>query len=925
MKCITRRLSWSILAALASFAVACTGADGATGPAGPSGATGENGAKGDPGDKGLDGVAAATEGTLTGTVTDAVLKDALADVTVTVKDSGGTTIGTPVKTDSAGKFTVKAPVGTVVLKLTKTNYTDSADILVGVLGGQTVTFNTTLAEAASGAPSVTLAWTGDDFGYGKTANFTATATSPTGSTLTYAWANNTATKIGSVAAGSDPKTATATLPTLADATKARSEDPANPAQYISAYKIPDAIGVLGILPDTRGAMSVAVTVSDGRGQKTTVSGSINAASVQTGLRNVAMNQRVYLNSGHDGTNAWTITSKPTGSTATLTDATTRTPSFVGDVKGKYVFSEGSNPLEVFVGDWKGAIVAGTGTKGAQGVTVSSECKACHTGIGAPDQFTAWAKTDHAIMFAKGITGDNGTSYGASCIGCHTVGYDVGVNNGGFDDVAKTSSWSYPKGDYTPTNWTSFSSAQPNLVKLAGIQCESCHGPQEGGSDGAHMSALGSTTYSSTAPKYPREYKNPRVGYSAEVCASCHASGTGHHLYSEYLTVDAKGVGHSSKAGALKGASDSAGMNSHCGRCHVAQGFVQYADQIKAGNPGNLAVAGLTSGVNGKNAEPVTCSACHDPHDKTNPNQLRFFGKTPMLASGFEVAGAGKGALCMVCHNSRNGTYVPSGATVASTYLHEDGETYNGGNPPGYSAPHQADQTDVFAGRNAYFIGLTGTISKHAAIEDTCVGCHMANNPSAHLSHGSPVANGHEFRITDANKAKLCANCHSKSVDGEGTQAQVESLLEKVAAKMAAAVKTKINAAGAAKVTVTAWDETTDLYSAPFQLDPSVTPVTSVTLEEIHGQVGFVLNFAAPMSVVFGTGTSAVTKSVSSFGVQMGSLKDTASTPVALFPLSGTLVRAGWNYFLIEGDGSLGIHNPTFAFSVLNATLAQPMN
>lgn len=925
MKCITRSLSCLILATVASVAVACSGADGADGAMGLPGADGEAGVKGDPGaagengDKGDPGTAAATEGTLTGTVTDAVLKDPLADVTVTVKDSGGATLGTPVKTGADGKFSVKAPVGTVVLKLTKTYYTDSADIMVGVIAGTTVSIAATMSEAATGAPTVTLAWTGDDFGYGKTATLTATASSPTGSTLTYAWANNTATKIGSVAAGTDPKTATATLPTLADATKLRTEGGVE-TQYVSAYKLPDRLEVLSIVPDTRGAVSVGVTVTDGRGQKATASASLNAASIQTGLRNVALGQRVYLNSGHDGTNAWTLTTKPAGSTATLDGATTRTPSFVGDVKGKYTFTESTKTLDVYVGDWKGAITGGTGsTPETLAVTPASDCKVCHQGSMGPDQFTKWAKTDHAVMLAKGLTGANGTSYSGSCIGCHTVGYDVGVTNAGFDDTAKTATWTYPKGDYTPTNWATLSTSKPTVARLAGIQCENCHGPNDGD---AHMSALAGGMWSSAAPKYPREYTNVRVSYSAELCATCHASGTGHHLYSEWNTTNAAGVGHSSRKGALDYGARAGSLNNHCGRCHAAQGYVQYAEQLKAGNPGNLAVSGTAAGVTADNVEPITCSACHDAHEKNNPNQLRFYGNTPMLASGFEVHGAGKGAQCMTCHNSRNGTYVLSGAT--KTYLHEDVETYNGGAPPGYSAPHMAAQTDVFAGRNAYFIGGTGTISKHASIEDTCVGCHMANNPSTHLSHGTANPNSHEFRIAEGKMGTLCANCHSKSVNGEGTQAQVEFLMEKLAAKMGEAVKAKINAEGAAKITVTAWDEVTDLYSAPIQIDPSVTPVTSVGHEEVHGQVGFILNFAAPMSIQFGSGTTAVTKSVSKFGFQLGTLKNGAGT-TALFPLTGTLVKAGWNYYLIHGDGSHGIHNPSFAFQVLNATLAQTMN
>jgi hypothetical protein len=42
-------------------------------------------------------------------------------------------------------------------------------------------------------------------------------------------------------------------------------------------------------------------------------------------------------------------------------------------------------------------------------------------------------------------------------------------------------------------------------------------------------------------------------------------------------------------------------------------------------------------------------------------------------------------------------------------------------------------------------------------------------------------------------------------------------------------------------------------------------------------------------------------------------------------LSGNLVRAGWNYFLVEGDQSKGLHNPSFVQAVLDATLRKDLS
>jgi hypothetical protein len=44
----------------------------------------------------------------------------------------------------------------------------------------------------------------------------------------------------------------------------------------------------------------------------------------------------------------------------------------------------------------------------------------------------------------------------------------------------------------------------------------------------------------------------------------------------------------------------------------------------------------------------------------------------------------------------------------------------------------------------------------------------------------------------------------------------------------------------------------------------------------------------------------------------------------LYTLAGNFVRADWNYFLIEGDGTKGLHNPSFAAAVLNNTIAKDL-
>ena len=186
-------------------------------------------------------------------------------------------------------------------------------------------------------------------------------------------------------------------------------------------------------------------------------------------------------------------------------------------------------------------------------------------------FTPWLGTGHATMFTEGINGGNGTHYTGACISCHTVGYDPGVSNGGFDDVAATAGWSFPA-TLAPGNWDAMVTAAPAVAQLANVQCENCHGPQ---TSNAH-------TQTRDANGVSQPFQSPRISYSAEACATCHAAGGAPHLL---RLVDGR---CRDRDGALEPGrcdtvgSSAAGLNSSCGRCHVAQGYTLYAGLLQQG-------------------------------------------------------------------------------------------------------------------------------------------------------------------------------------------------------------------------------------------------------------------------------------------------------------------------------------------------------
>ena len=850
---------------------------------------------GSTGSPGSTGVSAPTTGTIAGNVTDAVKGDTLAGVTVTVKDSGGATLATTT-TDPVGHYSVTAPIGSVLVYFAKDFYTPPGGMFVGVGGGLTTTINAAISEAAGGGPSVSFAAVaGDGFGYGTTIILAASANDPNDlpASLTYTWSNATDPLLGSV--GGTGTAGSMTFPTMTQAMAFR-PNPGNPGQYLSGYKMEDRFGILPITSDCRGQITAQVTVDDGRGRTATATITLNAASTLGDVKNVPVRTRIYLNSGHDNAIAWALSAKPAGSAASLDNTSIRNPSFRPDVSGAYTLTEGSNSMTIYAGTWFGVISGGTDTS----ITPDPLCTTCHNGGFAVDEFTPWAGTKHSGIFSVGINGGPGTA-SSDCLPCHTVGYDLGANNnGGFDDLAaaQTPPWVLPD-VLQPGNWGSLLTNFPAVARLANIQCESCHGPN---ASGAHES---------TGPINNRNpFTSARISYSSEVCGPCHGD-TDNHEYSDWSVPNpVDNWAHSNRSRAL-----SDGASASCGRCHSAQGFTVFLDQLAAGNVGNINNPQVVnqapwSSVTMANVMPVTCPACHDPHDATNANQLRVYGDTALLPAGFKVTGMGKGALCITCHNSRNGVQ----ADNTLTWLHEDTNTYTG--KLGYSAPHLATQGDVFAGHNAWFMGIGNLpmISKHAAVEDTCVGCHMTLQPKTFLSaEGTPTTNSHLFRILDEDLATVCANCHSSNVDGAGIRATTEAGLSALAAKLTGAATTLFNGTATIKIVGAVNPTTEATIGSDGNGTFAGTLVSDLALTEVHGQISLVFTTSSPVTL---GGVS-----VSAFAVQLGNIQDNV-TSTALYANNSPFVKGAWNYFLIHSDDSSGFHNPSFVQSVLNNTLAQ---
>ncbi|MGE5153912.1 MAG: carboxypeptidase regulatory-like domain-containing protein, partial [Bdellovibrio bacteriovorus] len=419
--------------------------------------------------------------------------------------------------------------------------------------------------------------------------------------------------------------------------------------------------------------------------------------VTTGLHTVPNKVPALLYAQEAASYDWKIVSQPGGSTATLADRTTQTPWFAPDVTGKYEITEtiSGKTLTLYSGLWRGVIDPVATAASPDGLPVADDsCMACHDDGFAPDAFTPWRETGHAHAFSDGLnTNDH---FSKNCFSCHAVGVNAAAKNGGFDDTPSYSAFvnSGMLNNPDPLNWLDMLMGYPDTARLANIQCESCHGPQ-------NHTGNDSEDYSDAHGGAPGA---PRVSVASEVCATCHGEPARHGRYQQWQLSR-----HSNYELAVE-----EGTNPNCSRCHSGNGFVAWS---KVGFDKDTTV---TVTWDEDTVHPQTCATCHGPHETgttsgSDPNAgVRIDGDSPELIAGYQAIGIGKGALCITCHNTRRG-------------LRND-DVFDGlSDADKTRTPHGPTQGDLMMGMNAYFVEV-GVRGKHSLIEDTCVTCHMEKTP-----------------------------------------------------------------------------------------------------------------------------------------------------------------------------------------------------
>jgi hypothetical protein len=450
---------------------------------------------------------------------------------------------------------------------------------------------------------------------------------------------------------------------------------------------------------------------------------------------------------------WTLTAKPPGSLAVLTNSPLGTNVLIYEPSSRLVSQVAGRKLlrPDMVGQYTVTATITTATEGTTNVTQTitagtylgvQTCELCHSGGAiAEDKWTTWSQTLHAHMFSDEIDGLLGTTMKQSCLQCHTTGYDINSNavDGGFYNLEMATNWTIPT-VLTNGNYVSMQTHYPSLAGLANVQCESCHGPGS-----VHAGLLGNTN-SATWPSIS-------VNYTSGDCNQCHDDAT-HHAYGTEWLNSVHAVTTTTPSGA--------GRQS-CVGCHTAIGFIDRIDGVT-----NVDTTYM----------PINCQACHEPHGDTvpanNPHMIRAMTSVT-LPDSTVITNAGEGLLCMQCHQSRE-----NAATYASTYASNFG-------------PHHGPQGDMLEGVNGYNYGQVIPSSAHASISNTCVTCHMQT-----LASSDPAllhAGGHTFEMSSSNEMLVaaCQQCHGPSVttfnfpvadydgDGvvEGVQTEVQNLLNKL--------------------------------------------------------------------------------------------------------------------------------------------------
>ncbi len=360
------------------------------------------------------------------------------------------------------------------------------------------------------------------------------------------------------------------------------------------------------------------------------------------------------------------------------------------------------------------------------------------------------------------------------------------------------------------------------------------------------------------------------------CEVCHGPGTNHPEAEAHLSFGAgtckqchhQPVQWALSPHSLKPQSDVA-TGTDCLRCHTGQGFVVVQDHgDQPVFPDNAGVTRTANMFEPGNAQPIGCAACHDPHKAVNSNQLRFEG-TVTAPMGFDVL-ANKAAVCIKCHADRSDPQ----------YLAD----YLAGNEG--RGPHHNTQADVLVGQGgAEYAGkdYSGTAFHYVVTTNKCVTCHMNSSTSGTCATDADCPPYAICSSGACQNEKFGAHTFNMSwVSSANPPVEYDNVASCNNTTTCHVGLTTFNRVLAAAASDGGWD-----------CDPSTNGIQDEIQALLNDLQACLIT--DPLLAVNGTLTD--------------SGYDRAG-------ISAQERQAAWNYWLIQNDGSMGVHNAHYAARLL---------